>query len=231
MTTMDQHKPDLLGKLALPVLVLALLVGGSYVFSVADGDVTPLGLAWKGGGVWLLSVHCALKAKTIDGWLITAVMALSAAGDVLVEKGLENGALAFAAAHVVAIGLYARNRRASLTVSQLALACLVVPLSCVIAWSLPADRTGLALLVVYTMFVSMMAALAWSSRFPRYRTGIGAMLFLISDLFIFAQMGPLAEAGWVAYLVWITYFAGQVLIVLGVTQTLDKDKPVGLQAG
>ena len=73
---------------------------------------------------------------------------------------------------------------------------------------------------IYTAFVASMAAAAWISRFPRYRTGIGAMMFLASDLLIFATMGPLAGTAWAGFAVWALYFAGQFLIVLGVTRTL-----------
>lgn len=200
----------------------AMLAGASYLFAPNVDLTSTANLAWKGAGVWLLAVYAALQAKTIDGWLITAVMAMGAAGDVLVESDLERGAMAFAAGHVVAIGLYARNRRASLTGSQLALALLIVPLTAIISWALPADKAEIAPLVVYALFLSTMAALAWTSRFPRYRTGLGAMLFVISDLLIFAQMGPLLESGWADAAVWVTYFIGQVLIVLGVTKTLGE---------
>lgn len=198
----------------------AVLAGASYLFA-ANVELAPTAmLAWKGAGVWLLAVYAALQARTIDGWLITAVMALGAAGDVLIESDLMRGAMVFAAGHVVAIGLYARNRRSSLTGSQLALALLVVPLTVVIAWALPSDKTGIAQIVVYALFLSTMAALAWTSRFPRYRTGIGAMLFVISDLLIFGRMGALAETVWADAAVWVTYFVGQMLIVVGVTKTL-----------
>ena len=43
--------------------------------------------------------------------------------------------------------------------------------------------------IAYTGGVAIMAATAWVSRFPRYRTGIGAMAFLASDLLIFAGGG------------------------------------------
>jgi uncharacterized membrane protein YhhN len=65
-----------------------------------------------------------------------------------------------------------------------------------------------------------MAATAWLSRFPRFRTGIGAQLFLISDLLIFARMGPLHGQAWLGFGVWGLYYLGQLLIALGVTQTL-----------
>jgi uncharacterized membrane protein YhhN len=209
-------------------LYAALVVGGSYVFAdLINPNPTAL-LLWKGGGVWLLAVYAALQAKTVDGWLITVVMALGAAGDVMVETDLTRGAMAFAAGHVVAIGLYARNRRVKLTPSQMALALTIVPATMLIAWAVPKDRAGVAALVTYALFLGLMAATAWISRFPRYRTGIGAMLFLISDLLIFAQLGPLANATWVGFAIWGLYFAGQVLIVIGVTKAIGNDA-VGLQ--
>ncbi len=42
-------------------------------------------MAWKGAGVALLAVYAALKARNLDGWLICAVMAFGALGDVLLE--------------------------------------------------------------------------------------------------------------------------------------------------
>ena len=79
---------------------------------------------------------------------------------------------------------------------------------------------------IYTAFVASMAAAAWISRFPRYRTGIGAMMFLASDLLIFARMGPLAGDVWVGFAIWGLYFGGQFLIAIGVTRTLEAETPI-----
>ena len=64
-----------------------------------------------------------------------------------------------------------------------------------------------------------MAAAAWTSRFPRYRTGIGAMLFLASDLFIIAGEGAVLSKDITMWLVWPLYFAGQALIAWGVVRS------------
>ena len=85
----------------------------------------------------------------------------------------------------------------------------------------PAQAPGIGL---YSAGLAIMAACAWLSRFPRGLTGLGALLFLVSDLLIFARIGPLGGQPWVGYGVWGLYFAGQVLIVLGVTRTL-VDRP------
>ena len=67
-----------------------------------------------------------------------------------------------------------------------------------------------------------MAAAAWTSRFPRYLVGTGAMMFLASDLIIFARMGPLAGAVGAGLAIWLLYYAGQVLVTLGVTRVLSR---------
>lgn len=208
------------GSLARVALIGAMIAGASYLYVVATGMSGPFAVAWKGAGVGLLAVYAALQARSTDGWLIALVMAFGAIGDVLLDAvGMTPGAVAFVLGHITAIALYLRNRRGHLSPSQKWLATLVLPLAVLIAvWSVPQDARPL--IGTYTAFVASMAAAAWISRFPRYRTGIGAMMFLASDLLIFARMGPLVGSAWTGLAIWGLYFAGQLLIVLGVTQTL-----------
>ena len=186
-----------------------------------------LAVAWKGAGVSLLAVWCAVKVRSLDGWLITAVMACGALGDVLLEAaGVSVGAVAFAAGHVIAMLLNFRNLRPRPTVSQRLLAAMVVPFGVAIAaMCVPPDQV--VPVAAYAVLVAGMAASAWISRFPRYRTGVGAMMFLASDLLIFARMGPLAASAVPGLLIWPLYFAGQALIAWGVVRTLTTDAGVG----
>ncbi len=208
---------ELGGSLTRGVFVAALLAGGSYLFGM-NADLHPTALlAWKGAGVWLLAVYAALCARNRDGWMITLVMAMGALGDVLVERDQMQGAAAFIAGHIIATMLYLGHRRSILSASQKWLAIVTVPTVILIGWSL----THQPQIMLYSLFLAIMASSAWISRFPRYRTGLGAMLFVVSDLLIFAQMDLFAEAGWVSPAIWALYFAGQVLIVLGVTQSLN----------
>jgi uncharacterized membrane protein YhhN len=217
---MEQH-----GSLTRLVLIAAVIAGISYVASWDMAIGAQAKIVWKGAGVSLLALYAALLAKDLDGWLLTAVMVAGALGDVLLDAvDIDAGAAAFAVGHVIAIWLYFRNRRLALTPSQRALALIIVPIVVVISWSLPADRAGAAGIALYAAFLSLIAAAAWTSRFPRYRTGIGAMMFVVSDLLIFARMGPLAEAAWAGFAIWGLYFAGQTLIAIGVTQTLARDR-------
>jgi uncharacterized membrane protein YhhN len=210
---------------ALLVLAAAVIGGVSYVASWDLGLPEAASLAWKGSGVGLLAVYAALKARALDGWLIAAVMAAGAAGDVLLgPAGPAGGGAAFLLGHLIAIWLYLKNRRSGAPFGRRLAAVLLIPATVAIAMLLVphADRTGVG---IYALGLSTMAATAWISRFPRALTGAGALMFLASDLLIFARMGPLAGQPWLGLAIWSLYFFGQLLIVLGVTRTLARDAP------
>ena len=75
-------------------------------------------------------------------------------------------------------------------------------------------------MAVYALALGGMAAAAWSSSFPRYRVGLGAVLFVVSDLLIFARLGPLESSAIPGLLIWPLYYFGQFLICTGVISTL-----------
>jgi len=207
------------------IWIAALIAGASFMWPVLSGWFGPEMVLWKGAGVALLALWAATHARTLDGWLLVAVMAFGAAGDMLIElAGLEVGALAFALGHMVAIALYARNRRPAVSTSQAVLAWVAVPAAIAITWALLAPQAGWIGAVIYALFVAVMAAMAWTSRFPRYRTGIGAMMFLASDLFIFARAGGALSPAFTVWLIWPLYFAGQALIAAGVVRTLGAER-------
>jgi uncharacterized membrane protein YhhN len=211
---------EVLGLAQKAVLALGVVVGLSYVFAENADLYGAQLIAWKGGAVWLFAMYAAMRAQNTDGWLITAVMGLGSLGDVLVEQDQTLGGAAFVVGHSLATVLYLRNLRSRRTVSQKALAIFLVPTLLFLCWFLTED--GLAMF--YTLFLGMMAASAWISRFPRYRTGIGAMMFVASDMLIFASDGVLAEANWVDPLIWLLYLGGQFLIVVGVTRKLAEPR-------
>lgn len=202
----------------------ALVAGTSYFVAVLMRWDGPAIWTWKTLGVGLLAVWAAANARHRDGWVFVAVMAFGALGDFLLDGiGLLAGAAAFLIGHFIAISLYISNRRPDLAGSQKLLVLVTPPLSLLIAWGLTAGAEGGKIAMGYTVLVALMAAAAWTSRFPRYRTGIGAMLFLISDLFIFAGEGGTLSRTVTVWFVWPLYFAGQALIAWGVVSTLAKE--------
>ena len=212
--------------LAWLVLAASVIAGVSYIASWnLAGFPEWAATAWKGAGVALLAVYAGLRARGLDGWLICAVMAFGALGDILLEThGLNVGAVAFLVGHLVAIGLYLRNRRWGLTLADKLLIAVLVPGTAIAAYFLPTDRALGGGAALYSLGLAIMAACAWTSRFPRMLVGLGALMFVVSDLLIFARAGALENAAWIGLAIWGLYFFGQTLICVGVTRTLARNR-------
>lgn len=201
-----------------PWLVASLVAGTSY-WLATKGHVPGLWLiAWKGAGVGLLAAYAWAHHPSRNAHLLAMVMAFGAIGDILLEIYFSAGAAAFLLGHLVAIALYLKFRRDRPSNSQKALAVatlLLVPAS---SWLL-SGRTDVGL---YALGLGGMAAAAWLSSFPRYRVGLGAMMFVASDLLIFARMGALSDSAIPGLLIWPLYFFGQFLICTGVIASLRQ---------
>lgn len=186
------------------LLLLALAAGASYYASHWHEVPGWPGVAWKGLGVGLLSLWVFARGRP---W-IGLVLACGALGDVLLEtSGLTIGALAFLAGHVLAVGFYRRGATAPFYVP------LFYALSVALASYLLSGDRGVA---VYGLGLGAMAGAALTSGFPRASVGLGAVLFVLSDLLIFARIGPMAGSPLPGLLIWPTYFVGQALIAMGV---------------
>jgi uncharacterized membrane protein YhhN len=208
----------LMGSNGLARLALIAAVVGGISYIAAWGMDLPLWLdaAWKGSCVGLLAVYAALQARSTDGWLIAAVMALGMGGDVLLD-----GAVSFLIGHLVAIWLYARNFRDDWR-RGLPLTAVFVIAVAALSWSLPTDRAGAPGVALYAAGLAAMAAAAWLSTFPRHIVALGALMFVASDLFLFGRLGPLKGQEWANFAVWGLYIGGEILIAYGVTRTLMR---------
>lgn len=207
-----EHRPWLLGSLAAAL---------AYYFLWNN----PIGELWlimlKGTGVGLLAAYAWYRTKGVDGVILVAALILAALADMAIELSLQAGGALFAASHCVAIALYLRNRRHDPSVSQLMLGLALVVATPAISFLLSGD----SLIALYSLFLGAMAAAAWTSRFPRYRVGLGAILFVASDWLIFSQFGPYDISPLPEVLIWPLYYAGQVMIATGVVQTLRGEVP------
>ena len=205
-----------------PYLLLSLLFGISYFFVKDD----PIGgtwlILWKGTGVAFLSIYAAHRGRGRDGALIAAVMAFGALGDMVLEISFLIGGVLFAIGHLIAIALYMLNRREQPVASQklAGVALILTPpmLAGLLAFPLPNWQIAVA----YALVVGAMAGAAWTSRYSRYRVGIGAVMFVVSDLLIVAgESGHVPrEVG--SWLIWPLYYGGQFLIATGVIQTIRR---------
>jgi uncharacterized membrane protein YhhN len=207
-------------------LLLASVIAAAAYFYLRGAEIPEMAtIAVKGAAVGLLAAYAWLRHSSPDARLLTWVLGLCALGDIAIEYSFEIGGLLFFAAHLFAITLYLRHRRERLTPTLKATAIALLLLTPVIAYALPYDRTIAWSLAVYALALGGMAASAWASSFSRYRVGAGAVLFVVSDLLIFASLGPLAQSAVPRLLVWPLYYFGQFLICTGVLQALRKRDP------
>ncbi|MXO61731.1 lysoplasmalogenase family protein [Qipengyuania oceanensis] len=198
-----------------PWLLLSIVSAVAYYF-LTDNQ---LGGTWlillKGGACMALAVYAWQRHDSANAKLIALYLLLCSLADMALELWFEIGGALFFAAHLAAISLYLRNRRIHLAPSQRILAALLLVATPLVCWLLSSSpAVGL-----YGLALGGMAAGAWISRFPRYRVGAGAVLFVISDFLIFARMGG-NLVGVADLLVWPIYFSAQFLIATGVIRTL-----------
>lgn len=204
-----------------PWLLASVIAAVAYYF-LRDNPIGEIWLiALKGTGVACLAFYAMRRGAVSDGQILAAVMLFSALGDMGIEIDFTLGGGLFFVSHVLAIWLYLRNPRAKPVGSQKALGVALLLGTPFISWVLSQDLA----VALYGLALGGMAACAWMSRFPRYRVGIGAVLFVISDFLIFSQMGTFDLGDLPRFLIWPLYFAGQFLIATGVVQTLRGEHP------
>lgn len=206
-------------------IVLASVVAALGFYLLRVPEPMPMALVvLKGTGVALLAILAWLYGPGKSGSMLAGVMALGALGDVLIEFDLIAGAAAFLIGHMLAVALYMRHRRDRLTASQLMLALVILATVPFAGWGLPADRAMAPFTLVYALALAIMAAAAWTSRFSRYSVGVGAVLFVLSDLLIFARGGPLAQSPLPGLLIWPLYYIGQLMICLGALTLISSER-------
>lgn len=202
------------------LFLAALLLGFGYFAArrMGAGDV-PWMIVLKGSCVGTMALWAAIQARGTDGWLIAGVLGLGALGDVLIEThGFQFGGGAFLAGHVVAIALYLRNQQ-----GKLWRAALVAVAVAYFSWRLPYARGLASGIALYGFGLGLMAGTALVSRFARDNVGFGVLLFVASDLMIFASIGPLHGSPLPGLTIWPLYVAGQAAIAWGVVTRLREE--------
>ncbi|MCL9982063.1 MAG: lysoplasmalogenase [Erythrobacter sp.] len=208
--------------------LLASIVAATAYFFLKDNPIGEgtWGILLKGAGVALLALYALLRVphdrRGIDGGLLVLALVLAALGDMAIELYFGIGGAFFAAAHCVSVALYLRNRRARPSPSQRMLGLALLIGTPLISYLLSQQIE----IAVYAAFLGAMASAAWMSRYPRYRVGTGAVLFVISDWLIFSRGGPVDLGVLPDLLIWPLYYAGQVMIATGIVQCLRGEQPV-----
>ncbi len=208
-----------------PFLLLSVAAALAFYYLRATSMPEAYLLPVKGAAVALLAVYAFVRHSSPDARLLTWALGAAALGDMAIEIDRTIGALLFFLFHVLALGVFLRNRRTHLQGAQSWLVGLTLILTPIIAYVMPADRDMALEVGFYALALGAMVSGAWASNFPRYRVGAGAMLFLVSDFLLFAEMGPLAGSSIPQIMVWPIYYLGMFLICTGVVQTLRKRDP------
>ncbi len=208
--------------------LLASIAAAAAFYFLSDNPVFEgtWGLLAKGASVGLLALYALVRVphgrRGVDGVLLVVALALASAGDVAIELDFVTGGAFFTAAHVVAVGLYLRNRHKRPSPSQKLIGAGLLIVTPVVSYLL----SGEAQIAIYASLLGAMASAAWMSHYPRYRVGTGAVLFVISDWLIFARMGSINLEPLPDVLIWPLYYAGQVMIATGIVQCLRGEQPV-----
>lgn len=151
--------------------------------------------------------------------------ALSCAGDVLLDLGPDYftfGLAAFLLAHVeyTTLWLMFRPRPFRSTPVRGVVAAAVLVFAIAIGWWLvPGLGEMSAPVGLYIFAIAAMVISACLSRFPLGGVGVGALLFLISDSVLAVDRFKFAVPGR-GFLVWSTYYTGQLLIALSAMRAL-----------
>ncbi len=211
-----EHRPWLLASIIGSLAFYAVVRGWWPGPAIADLYLAVL----KGSGVGFLAIYAWVRHPERDAKVAALIMLLGALGDALLDLFFEVGAGFFLAGHIVAVAFYLHHRRRSRTASQTAAALALLAGTPLISWLLTRDP----LVLLYSAGLAAMAATAWTSRFPRYRVGTGAVLFVISDLLIFSRIGLPEMKPAADLLVWPIYYWGQFLIATGIIQTLRSER-------
>ena len=202
-----------------PWLFASLVAGVAYYFLWNN----PIGGVWlialKGAGVGFLALYALRRTSGIDGALLTLVLALGAAADMVLEIDFQIGGGLFFAAHMVAVCLFLRNRDSSAARNRMLAGAAMLVAAPAVSYLLSGDP----FIALYATALGAMAATACTSRFPFERLALAASLFIMSDWLIFSRMGPFDLSPLPDILIWPAYYAAQFMIATGVVQTLRSD--------
>ncbi|MGC5380284.1 lysoplasmalogenase [Micromonospora sp. DT68] len=199
------------------VVTAANLLANATDNGVAELLTKPLLMPLLAAYLWRASAERGVRPDR----LVLATLACSTAGDVaLLGDGTGwfiAGMVFFLAAHVCYLVAFTRHgaaaplRRPPLVAVPLGYAVLTVV---ALAW-MWAGLTDAGLAVPVAGYAFALAAMAATAVTQGWRVGLGAALFLGSDLLIATGVAGVAQPPGAPVLVMATYAAGQALIVIG----------------
>ncbi len=185
----------------------------------------PEAMFFKGICIFMLFMMALTRGtdKGFDGgtkFLLMLALLSGTAGDALLEAPWEDAFLmglgAFLVGHVFYIMLVLNNKDAKAPPANKLLVGLVwiaVIANFIIMFMQQAEIT--LPIIAYSLILATMASTAILSRFNLFYVGIGAILFMVSDMILGLAMF-IDIPSWMGNVVWATYFPAQALLTLGI---------------
>ncbi|HEX8185293.1 MAG TPA: lysoplasmalogenase [Blastocatellia bacterium] len=202
------------------LLGVSLACGIAYLIARAL-EPYPAGVIVKFFSVSPLALLAFRSLRSRDGLILGVSLLFSSVGDVFLALGAERlfvfGLGSFLIAHLLYIALFVRNWPKpfkSSAAQKRVVALLTLYSAAMLAWLWPGlGRLGLPV-TVYLCAITAMGVTATLAGFQTRRVITGALLFILSDsLIAIDKFKTPVEYG--DYLIWGTYYLGQLLIVTG----------------
>lgn len=180
----------------------------------------------KGAALGLLAVFAWIRHPSVDARILAAAMVVAGMAEMALEVHSLAGHAVYFFYYLIALGLFLHNRREGVAVSQKRAAAALFLLTPLILHLLTSQWLGTAVAAAYGLAMGAMAASAWTSCFPRYRTGAGAVLVLAGSLLSMAGLaGPMQASVMVQEMLWPVSYLGHMLLCVGVIHSLRKRDP------
>ena len=208
-----------------PFLLFSVIAALAFYYLQATNLPELYLIPIKGFAVGFLAIYAWLRHQSGDSHRLALALVVAAVADMAMEMDLRVGAAVFFVFHMLAVSVFMNHSRGKLHGQDQWTFLSILILPPLIGYFLPYDRTIAWVVAIYGVALGLMAASAWMSDFPKMRVAAGALLFVISDMLIFAELGPLSGSVIPVYLVWPIYYLGQFLITVGVVTTLRKRNP------
>ncbi len=189
----------------------SLLLSATYLCT--SGSPFPGRFLVKSGCIVLLGVVALMRGHSG----LAFGLLLSSAGDALLDvdpRLFTAGLVAFLCAHITYTITFVRNRERGGGLPWIPIAAVIVFAVAFGAWLVPSTG-GLAVPVVcYIAAITLMVASSFAGRFGSHQVAAGAILFFISDAILATNRFKMALPAR-DFLVWGTYYSGQLLIAIG----------------
>ncbi len=217
------------------LLALSLACGAAYLITRGLPEFTG-SVVIKVLAVAPLALIAFRVLRDRDGLLLANSLTFSTLGDMFLgidgERLFVFGLASFLIAHLLYIVLFVRNRSKSVISSagQKVLAALVMIFSvAMFAWLWPNLGDLKLPVAAYLCAITGMGVTATRAGFRAPWVVIGAMLFIVSDsLIAVGKFKSPIEYG--NYLIWATYYIGQLFIALGFIREKNLSKVLNEEA-